>query len=298
MNAKVSVVIPTYNRYKDLCECLHSIFGLKVKPYEVIVVDSNSMDETGKLKDCFPIKFVSINERSRQRALNMGISMARGNIIAFLDDDVVVCKEWLSQIVKPYVNDSVGGIGGRVIPYGMSDKFYVKISRNTIGKIFSNGLVIGNFDLPSRNLVEVDSFIGCNMSFRRELLLKVGGFDENYAGGTSYRDDTDLCIRIRRLGRKLVYNPKALVYHKFRGKRVSGKWSYWYVRNHVYFYFKNLFAQNTLGFTMFLYYMFMPPRDYVLKSGVKPKLEPMLVLNVLKGFFDGYKTWQKSVQVK
>jgi len=297
LNARISVVIPTYNRYEDLYECLHSIFALKVKPYEVIVVDSNSMDETGKLKDCFPIKFVSIKERSRQHARNLGISMASGDIIAFLDDDVVVCEEWLNQIVKPYVNDSVGGVGGRVIAYGTSNKFYVKIGRGNVGRIFSNGLVIGNFDLPSRNLIAVDSFIGCNMSFGRELLLKVGGFDENYAG-TGYRDDTDLCIRIRRLGYKLVYNPKALVYHKFRGKRVSGKWSYWYVRNHVYFYFKNLFAQNRLSFPMFLYYMFMPPRDYVLKSEVKLKIEPMLVLNVLKGLFDGYKTWQKSMQVK
>lgn len=291
------MVIATYNRHKDLRECLCSIFDLKVKPYEVIVVDSNSRDETRKLKNCFPIKFVSIRERNRQCARNLGISMASGEIIAFLDDDVVVYKGWLNQIVKPYANDSVGGVGGRVIPYGVPNKFHVKTSMDDIGKVFINGLVIGNFDLPSENLVKVDSFIGCNMSFRQELLLKVGGFDENYVG-TGYRDDTDLCIRIRRLGYELIYNPNALVLHKFRGKRVSDNWSYWYVRNHVYFYFKNLFAQNSIGFPMFLYHMFMPPRDYVLKSGVKPKIEPMLVPNVFKGFFDGYRTWQKSVQVE
>ena len=290
------MVIPTYNRYKDLKGCLCSIFGLKTKPYEVIVVDSNSADDTEKLKVCFPIKFVSISKRNRQRARNLGISMASGNIIAFLDDDVLVHKEWLNQIIKLYINDSVGGVGGRVIPYGASDKFHVKISRGAVGKVFSNGLVIGNFDLPSRTLIEVDSLIGCNMSFRRKLLLKVGGFDENYTG-TGYRDDTDLCIRIRRLGYKLLYNPNALVWHKFKGKLMSGVWSYWYVRNHVYFYFKNLFAQYKLGFLMFLYHMLMPPRDYVLKSGVKVKMEPALVLNVLKGLFDGYKTWRKSVQV-
>lgn len=291
------MVIATYNRYKDLRECLCSIFDLKVKPYEVIVVDSNSRDETGKLKDFFPIKFFSITKKNRQLARNIGISNASGDILAFLDDDVAVYKEWLNYIIEPYVNHSVGGVGGRVIPYGKSDKFHVKTSRGDIGKVFSNGLVIGNFDLPSENLIQVDSLIGCNMSFRRELLLKVGGFDENYAG-TGYRDDTDLCIRIRRLGYKLVYHPKALVWHKFKGKHVSGEWSYWYVRNHVYFYFKNLFAQYKLGFPMFLYYMFMPPRDYILKSEVKLKIEPMLVLNVFKGLFNGYKTWQKSVQVK
>jgi len=291
LDAKVSVVIVTYNRCEDLKECLRSIFDLRARPYEVIVVDSSSMDATERLKDCFPIKFVSTGERDRQLARNLGISMASGNVVAFLDDDVVVCREWLTEIAKSYVNESIGGVGGRAIPYATS-KFYVKPHRHDIGKVFSYGLVIGNFDIPSESLVEVDSFIGCNMSFRRELLLKVGGFDKNYKG-TGYRDDTDLCIRISRLGYKLLYNSKALVWHKFMGKHVGRKWSYWYVRNHVYFYFKNLFIQYRLGFPMFLYYMFMPPRDYILKSGVKVKIEPILILNVLTGLFDGYKMWQE-----
>lgn len=170
---------------------------------------------------------------------------------------------------------------------------HVKTRRNDIGKVFSNGLVLGNFDFPADSLVEVDSFIGCNMSFKRALLLKIGGFDENYMG-TGYRDDTDLCLRISRLGYKLMFNSKALVWHKFKGKQVGAKWSYWYARNHVYFYFKNLFALHRLGFPLFLYYMFIPPRDYVLKSEVKIKIEPMLILNVFNGLTDGYKTWRES----
>lgn len=291
------MVIATYNRHDDLKECLQSIFSLEVKPYEVIVVDSNSADDTKKLRESFPIKFSSISERNRQRARNLGISMASGEILAFLDDDVLVSKGWLNQIVKPYVTKSVGGVGGRVIPCGASDKFYVKTSKGDTGKVFSSGLVLGNFDLPLRSSIEVDSLIGCNMSFRQDALLKVGGFDENYTG-TGYRDDTDLCIQIRRCGYKLIYNPDALVWHKFKGKLACGDWSYWYVRNHVYFYFKNLFARSRLEFPKFLYYMFMPPRDYVLKSGVKIKVEAKLVLNALKGLFDGYHTWQESVKAE
>jgi glycogen(starch) synthase len=294
LTVKLSIVIATYNRHSDLKECLCSIFDLKDGVHEVIVIDSGSTDETGKLKDLFPVKYVSIHERNRQRARNIGISIASGDIVAFLDDDVVVCKEWSNYIVEPYSNSSVGGVGGRVIPYGESDRFYTKTSRGEIGKVFSSGLVIGNFDIPLTNLIEVDSFIGCNMSFRRDLLLKVRGFDENYAG-TGYRDDADLCMRVRRLGYGLLYYPKALVWHKFRGKQVKSQWLYWYIRNHIYFYLKNIFPRSKTSLPLFMYYTIFPPRDYVLKSGVRVKFEP---LSVFKGFFDGYKTWRKSVQVK
>lgn len=292
MAARVSVVIATYNRFKDLTDCLRSLFDEEIKPYEVIVVDSNSTDGTENLKNLFPIKFLSIKERNRQRARNLGISTASGEVVAFLDDDVIVHREWLKKIAEPYVNeDSVGGVGGRVIEYGASERFYISTSRNDVGRVFRDGLVIGNFDTPLKDLVDVDSFIGCNMSFRRKLLLRAGGFDENYLG-TGYRDDTDLCLRIRKFNHKLLYQSKALVWHKFKGKLVGSAWSYWYVRNQVYFYLKNIFIESKSGFPLFVYRMFFPPRDYVLKSGVKLNVEPALILNVFRGLVDGYRAWR------
>ena len=293
LNTRVSVIIATYNRYKDLKECLASLFDLDVKPFEVIVVDSFSVDGTRKLKNCFPINFVSIKKRNRQSARNLGISIASGDIIAFLDDDVIVHRKWLESIVEPYSDNRVGGVGGRVVPYGTSDKIYVRTSRNEVGKVFNSGLVLGNFDFLPENPIEVDSFIGCNMSFRRELLVQVEGFDENFIG-TGYRDDTDLCLRIRKLGYKLLFHPEALVWHKFKGKQISSEWLYWYVRNHMYFYLKNIFMRSKRSFPFALYHMLFPPRDYVLKSGIKLKIEPMLVINALKGLIDGYKTWKFS----
>lgn len=291
MAESVSIVIVTYNRCEDLKECLSSIFNLKAKPLEVVVVDSKSTDSTKQLTECFPIEFVSINRRNRQSARNLGISIAQGDVVAFLDDDVVVCDEWLRKLKIPYTNSNVGGVGGRAIPYGSKKGSYIKTNKAEVGKVFNDGLVIGNFDFPSGNIVEVDSFIGCNMSFRRNLLLKVGGFDDNYLG-TGYRDDTDLCMRIRRLGYKLLYQPKSLVWHKFRGKQVNDDWSYWYIRNHVYFYLKNIFAEHKRDFPFFLYRMFFPPKDYVLKSGIKVRIDPALIPIVFSGLTDGYKTWR------
>lgn len=293
LSTRVSVIIATYNRYKDLRECLVSLFDLNTKPFEVIVVDSFSVDDTRKLKNCFPIKFVSIKKRNRQSARNLGISIASGDIIAFLDDDVIVHRNWLESIVELYSDNRVGGVGGRVVPYGTSDKIYVRTSRNEVGKVFNSGLVLGNFDFLPENPIEVDSLIGCNMSFRRELLVRVEGFDENFIG-TGFRDDTDLCLRIRKLGYKLLFHPEAMVWHKFKGKQIGSEWLYWYVRNHMYFYFKNIFIQSRCSFPFALYHMLFPPRDYALKSGIKLKIEPKLVINALKGLIDGYKTWKFS----
>ena len=286
-------MIATYNRCADLKECLTSIFALNTPPYEVIVVDSDSKDGTAMMQDLFPLQFISISERNRERARNIGISATRGDIVAFLDDDVVVSSDWLSQITKPYSCDDVGGVGGRVIPYGTRDETCMRLSRSEVGRVFKSGLVIGNFDTLLKDPVEVDSLIGCNMSFRKELLLRIHGFDENYTG-TGYRDDTDVCMQIRKLGYRLVYHPNALVFHKFRGKEVDSKWAYWYVRNHTYFYFKNLFSGSEAGFPQFVYRMLFPPRYYVMKSGIKIKIEPTLLLSVFKGLFDGYRTWERT----
>ncbi len=290
---RLSVVIVTYNRYRDLKECLDSVFNFAIKPYEVIVVDSCSIDGTEKIKDCYPIKFISIPERSMVSARNVGINVAQGDIVAFLDDDVVVDREWSKFLTKPYQDSTVGGVGGRVITYGKPKKHYIKVENGEVGKVFDNGLVLGNFDTPLTYPIEVDCLIGCNMSFRRDLLLKAGGFDENYKGNC-FREETDCCIRIRKLGYTLIYQPKALLWHKFWGKTTNPEWGYWYTRNHTYFYLKNVFPQSKAKLPIFLYRTFFPPRDYMLKAGMKVKPEFKVLAFAVKGFLDGSKAYARA----
>ena len=294
---KVSVIIATYNRCKDLQECLDSLFNMADKPYEIIVVDSCSTDGTEKVKDCYPIKFISIQEKNRQKARNVGISVTRGNVVVFLDDDVVVDRKWSKYLIKPYEDSRVGGVGGRVITYGKPKDYYIKVKNRVVGKVFDNGLVLGNFDTPLQYPTKVDSLIGCNMSFRRDLLLKAGGFDENFKGNC-FRDDTDICLRVRKLGYKLIYQPKALAWHKFKGKTINHEWIYWYVRNHTYFYLKNVFPQSRAKLPIFLYRTFFPPRDYVLKSGVKVKFGLGALAFAFKGLLHGAKAWQGCARLE
>jgi len=290
---KLSIVIVTYNRHKDLVECLDSIYEMNNPPFETIVVDSCSDDDTQKVKDLYPVRFKTIDERSMVRARNIGITLAKGDIVAFLDDDVLVHSDWSRYLLETYTTNQIGAVGGRVIPDGSSTSHFQKVRVTDVGKVSQTGLVIGNYDTPLESSVEVDSLIGCNMSFKKDVIEKVGSFDENYTGNC-FRDDTDYCLRVKHEGYKLLYQPKALVWHKFKGKVVGSEWVYWYARNHTYFYFKNLFAKSRLKIGFFFYQMFLPPRDYAIKSGVKVKLSPKLVPLMFQGVLDGFSVYRKK----
>ncbi|MGQ9514816.1 MAG: glycosyltransferase family 2 protein [Thermoproteota archaeon] len=119
---KASVIIPTFNRKKDLAECLGSIFSCsqQLSLHEVIVIDNNSDDGTLDFLREFSkkepkLKFTQISERNAIKARNLGFNLASGDILIHIDDDVIVDNEWLRCMMAPYVDDSVGGVGGRLL---------------------------------------------------------------------------------------------------------------------------------------------------------------------------------------
>ena len=282
----LSVVIATYNRCSNLEDCIQSLLRMNEKPLEIIVVDSSSTDNTSKLAKIYPVRYVSIPEKNRQRARNIGLSQSKGDVVAFIDDDVVVDENWSTNILTSYTHSNIGGVGGRVIPYGAAASHFAKTKKNETGKIYADGLILGNFDVILPTSIEVDHLPGCNMSFRKDPLLQVGGFDENFMGN-GFRDDTDVSLRIKRAGYKLVYQPKALVWHKFMGRIVDEKWAYWYVRNSIYFYFKNIFSPVGFYFPHFLLRLFLLPRGYVKKSQLRVTVSLSLILVTVKGIVDG-----------
>jgi GT2 family glycosyltransferase len=291
---KLSVVIVTYNRCNDLEECLNSLLNLNEPPSEIIVVDSNSNDGTHELVKRYPLKFVNIKERSMVKARNTGLQHAKGEIVAYVDDDVVVDKDWAKYILKPYEYKNVGGVGGRVIPIGYQEKtINLPEKYRAVGKVFDNGFVLNNYDIPTQHPIEVDTLIGCNMSFRRDLLLKIGGFDENFMG-SCFRDDTDISTRVKKLKYRLIYHPKALVWHKYKGKIVDRKWFYWYSYNHFYFCFKNLQPVNVGKFISLVHGAFLPPLTYVKKSNIKVRPDPLVVFYIVLGILEANRMYKTS----
>lgn len=207
----VSVGIITYNRPREVLKCINSV--LFQKPDELIVVDDS---EKPKLKELNGVRYYTHRcKRIQSEARNEIISLANYDIIAFLDDDTIAQPGWLEAIKETYYDETIGGVGGPALLVNSNQKLVYKLKTTSRRQncITRFGIVkeqSGRWVPP--HTVEVDCFMGANMSFRKGLLVKVGGFNLNYCGN-GYREETDMMVAIKRLGYKLMYNPKALVYH-------------------------------------------------------------------------------------
>ena len=120
MNPTVSIVINTLNRAVELQKTLKSMLWLDYPgEFEVIVVNGPSKDNTDTvIASWLPhIRTGKCEIANLSVSRNIGICMAQGDIVAFIDDDAIPEPEWLTQLVKPYVDPMVGGVGGFVFDY-------------------------------------------------------------------------------------------------------------------------------------------------------------------------------------
>lgn len=256
---KITVGIVTYKRARDVELCLKSILNQKKLPNEIIICDDSEDDETENIVSSLiknfkekSIEIIYIHKKGKSgqpKARNEIISKSNGDIIAFLDDDTECTEEWLSSIVQCYEDEKVGCVGGPSLLVNKNLDCIAPILRisNNMNKISEFGVVRDwswRWVPPMR--LETDLFRGANMSFRKNVLVEVGGFDTNYKGN-AFREETDIMVRVKKLGYKLLYEPNAIVYHKaedFGGCRIGNKnnW-YWTGKNTIYFIKKN-FKKN------------------------------------------------------
>ena len=237
----VSIIISNYNGKEHLRECLSSLMRLKYPNYEVIVVDAGSTDGSGQMAERdFPnVILLKKGRIGIGEAINWGILRSRGEFIVFdLNNDDVVDENWLDPLVET-LNSSqeIGIVCGKRYRHGTN-----KILDCAGGKInFLTGdtPVLGQGRKNSREydtLKEVD-YVPVIMT-RREIINKIGLCDPEYF---IYFEDTDFCIRAKRVGYKVIYVPSAIFWHK--GSMTVGKFSYnnyYYLRrNQIRFVIKN-----------------------------------------------------------
>jgi GT2 family glycosyltransferase len=208
---RVSVIIATRNRQDMLLVSVREILRQAYPDFEIIVIDTSPRRCEG-LPDDPRLTYIAYTEEGGNRnwQRNVGISRATGDIAVIADDDIVPSPQWLFEMIAPYIDPAVGGVGGRVVEG--PDVQVFKSSGREIGAVSWWGQVEGNFRARTAAPVEVDHLKGCNLSFRLPLLRKIGGYDERI-DGWAMRDETDVCLRARRAGYKLIYSPTAVLEH-------------------------------------------------------------------------------------
>jgi GT2 family glycosyltransferase len=223
----VTVVVATRERTDSLASCLDSLDRLDYPDYEVVVVDNDPVtDTTAELVRCRAqprLRYVRESRRGLAAAHNCGLQLAEGTIVAFTDDDVVVDRHWLTEVAKAFRADTdVACVTGLILPAELQTAAQVLLEAHGH---FSKGFEQRVFDLgdhrPSDPLFpftvgQVGS--GANMSFDRDTLRELGGFDPAIGTGTVARGGDDLAafFAVLAAGHRAVYQPSALVWHRHR----------------------------------------------------------------------------------
>lgn len=216
----ITVILCTFNRSQSLRMALSSLAAQALPDsigWEVLVIDNNSRDKTHEVVDEFcrrcpdRFRYLFEPEPGKSHALNAGIREARGDIVAFMDDDVIVEPTWLENLTAPLRNGDWAGVGGRILPqWNCPPPRWLPRS----GPYALAPLVVFDLGLEAGPLLEPP--FGTNMAFRKGLFDKYGGFRTDlgpHPGSERRNEDTEFGSRLLAAGERLKYEPSAVVYH-------------------------------------------------------------------------------------
>lgn len=213
-----SVVISTDGRRESLAQTLESLRHLDYPNFEVCVVAGPTRDGTLELLEMWrdKIKILSCPVRNISISRNLGIGLAAGEIVAFIDDDAIPESEWLTRLNEAYRDDHVAAAGGFAYnPDGVSYQWrFGTIDRLGRADATWQGAT-PQFNFPFS--ASFPSLLGANSSVRRASAIEIGGFDETYE---YYLDETDLCCRVVDHGGHVAQLDGACVHHKFRPSHI------------------------------------------------------------------------------
>lgn len=288
MRQSLTVTIPTFNRAKSLEECLDSLAKQTDKNFEVLVIDGGSKEETyetiKRYEKELKIKILIDKTPHLSYIRDLGWRKSKGEIVASIDDDVVVSKSWVSSIKRVLVDKTVGGVTGpTVIPKKLlknRDVFLFHTTKNPflklvgeiyfrlfmqgekygIGKIYPSGAWSPGSNFPQalklKKPIEIDYLEACNFALRRNVLEKIGNYDLGYKE-TSEWCEVDLAFRIRKAGYRLLFDPKVAVEHHVSPAGVFSRRAHILPRlqNFLRFYLRTYYPKSPLGLLQFLLYL-------------------------------------------
>ena len=223
----MSVVIATCAEAKTAVRCVEAIQSAASGPYEVIVVENRPAHSTVKraLKERFGdderVGYAEERRPGLACARNAGLRAARGELVAFTDDDVIVNPAWLPAIRAAFAaNPQVDCVTGLILPLELETPAQLLVERFAgYAKGFLPRVYALERPPPDQPLFPYTAGYfgsGANMAFRTAALRELGGFDPVLGTGTPARgcEDLDVCIRVLNAGSRLAYEPRAIVWHR------------------------------------------------------------------------------------
>jgi GT2 family glycosyltransferase len=201
-----AVVVVAYNTNTELIRCLDSLKNQNCQTYEIILVDNGKNEAVKEKLVHYPLLYIALKQNYRPSlARNIGIAYAQAELVCFLDDDAVAHPDYVTQHLRAHEIEGVLGVRGKILP---------KTYNIYNGVAFHYDL--GDEVIPS--YVDMEN----NASFRKDVLIEVGGFDPTIFAG----EGAELSFRVvQRFGapKDLIYWPRAVVYHDFS----TGIRKYW-----------------------------------------------------------------------
>ena len=289
---KVSVIIPTYNRGNFLVKTIPMIMENHYSNFELVIVDQTKeypeaiAQELQRLRGQYRFEYYQLNCPNLPLARNYGVWNSDGDVIIFCDDDVILGPDYIQNHVQPYLDDAqVGGVAGRILSAIDEAMSYPS---SDIGKLNPDGTFIANFHLEPADRQDADFGMGCNMSFRRSMLAQAGDFDERYRGNF-YREEGDAFARVKRLGYKVVFEPKAILQHLVTPEGGCRKDKY---IPRMYFCFRNetLFFMNCMNYQQLPAFLYRLLRWMYATTKVN-RLGWMTLPYFMSSVVDGVKTY-------
>jgi glycosyltransferase involved in cell wall biosynthesis len=229
---RITVILCTHNRCRSLATALESVAASELPAFlewEVLVVDNCSRDQTREVVQAFchrypgRFRYLFETQPGKSFALNCGVREARGEILAFMDDDVTVERTWLRNLTVALHDGECVGVGGRILP----EKAFTPPRWLALSGRYSMGGVLALFELgDTPGTLEVAPF-GTNMAFHRKVFEKYGSFrtDLGPTPGSEIRgEDTEFGLRVLEAGERLWYEPSAVVYHQVPQHRLRKRY--------------------------------------------------------------------------
>jgi glycosyltransferase involved in cell wall biosynthesis len=231
---KISVIVTGLNRSEELEKLFHSILNQKIKPYEVIYVDGGSIDNSIEIAKKYNVKVIVNNEANTPASgRNTGLHASSGDFVLFLDSDCILSPGFLEKCheIARNLPENVAGFGAgyRYLDLDYSEKF-AKILIDALTCTLVNG-GSSQFKLWNKRKF-VDRLPGGNCCYRKNVLLKFGGFNNKL----NYCEEVELGSKLRKQGFCLLYIPELVVFHKpfltarktLKKITIYGYWRGWY----------------------------------------------------------------------